>query len=83
MDLLVSLKAYDIKEYPVKGSEGDKMRIIFSIENIAEALNCYRKLSSSRNTPIKESRIIFRIYYLLPGKLFFILLFRACIHAVR
>ena len=27
------IKARDVKEYPVKGSEGDKMRIIFTIDD--------------------------------------------------
>jgi len=39
------MNAIDIKEYPVKGSEGDKIRIIFTIKRLEEAIKCFRLVS--------------------------------------
>ena len=47
-----SQSAIDVKEYPVKGSEGDRMRIIFTIEDQKQALLCYRQLSNRKDSAI-------------------------------
>lgn len=47
-----SQSAINVKEYPVKGGEADKMRIIFTIEDQKQALHCYRQLSHRKDSAI-------------------------------
>jgi hypothetical protein len=47
-----SQSAIDIKEYPVKDSKGNKMRIIFTIEDQEQAMSCYHKLANKNDPAI-------------------------------
>ncbi len=51
-DFISSQSGLDVKEYPVKGSEGDKMRIIFTIKDQNQALHCYSKLAYRKDSII-------------------------------
>ena len=41
---LESLNAVDIKAYIVRRSTEDLMKIVFTVNNIAEAIKCYRTI---------------------------------------
>ena len=62
--------AIDVKEYPVRGSDGAEMRLIFTILDQKQALSSYNQLSYQKNTITSDRSLAFMIYYLLPGKNF-------------
>jgi len=66
--IIENQSAIDVKEYPVRGSDGDKMRFIFTILDQKQALSCYNQLSYQKNTITSDRSLAFMIYFLLPGK---------------
>lgn len=65
-----SYGAEDIKEYQVKGSDGDKIRFVFTLQTKEKALECYHDLALIK-TPFSNKKLTPKIYYLLPGKLLY------------
>ena len=67
----------------MKGSKGDKMRIIFTISDLNQALLCYNLFAKGKDSPIKDNSIMIKIYYLLAGKDLLLIICRKRLHELR
>ena len=58
-----------MKEYEVKGSNGDKLRFVFTINDVKDALIFFNEIARSR-IRVQDNNVVMKIFYLLTGKFF-------------
>lgn len=56
-----------MKEYGVKGSNGDKLRFVFTIRDRKSALLCFNEIDRKR-IRVQDNNVVMKIFYLLEGK---------------
>jgi hypothetical protein len=58
-----------LKEYEVKGSNGDKLRFVFTINDLKSALAFFYEIARNK-TRVQDNNVVMKIFYLLSGKFF-------------